>query len=219
MANAAQRIWSFLPRGIREPLAILLAVGVLGLVGSYTGAWDLYGPLALWPTQFWRGRVWQMVSYALLPFGPADLIFNALFFAVLGTRLVQGFRRRGFWLFCFVAMIGTAVVKLALTPFNRGVFVGIGGVVFAMFAAWYYLFSNEEVMLMGVWRMRMRTAILIIAGLIIMFGLFSPCGFWNALAILGGGATGWLYLALRTRWILQRPAQPLASERIRRLEL
>ena len=217
--KAAQRVWLFLPGGLREPLALFLITGVVALTGSYSHAFDLYAPLALWPTDFWRGRFWQVVTYPLLAAGPADLIFNAFLFAVLGTRLVQGLGQRQFWLFCFVAVAGTAVVKLALTPLDHRPLVGFGGIVFAMFAAWHRLFSNEEVMLMTVWRMRMRTAILIIAGLIIMFGLLSSCGLWNAVAVLCGGATGWLYLAAQERWRLRRGAQLSPSERISRLEL
>lgn len=213
------RVWAFLPRGLREPLALFLVAGIIALAGSYSHAWNLYAPLALWPADFWSGRIWQAVTYALLPAGPADLIFSGFLFAVLGTRLVHGFGRRQFWLFCFVAVVGTAVVKLALTPLNQGALVGIGGIIFAMFAAWCRLFPNEEVMLMAVWRVRMRTTILIIAGLIIMCGLLSSRGFWNALAVLGGGATGWLYLAAHERWLLRRGAQLLTLERISRLEL
>jgi membrane associated rhomboid family serine protease len=219
IVNAAHRVWSFLPCGIREPLALLLTGGLVALAGSFSGAWNLYGPLALWPAEFWRGRVWQAVTYPLLPFGPADLIFNGFLFAVLGTRLMQELGWRQFGLFCLVAIVGTAAVKLALTPFNHAALVGIGGVIYAMFAAWCRLFSNEDVMLMGVWRMSMRTAMMIIAGMSMIFGLLSPCGFWNQLAMLGGGATGWLYLAGQSRWLLRRGPQPLASERIRRLEL
>ena len=217
--STAHRVWSFLPRGIREPLALLLIVGLAGLAGGFSGAWDLYGPLSLWPNMFWHGRVWQALTYPLLPFGPVDLIFNGFLFAVLGTRLGQELGRRQFGLFCLVAVIGAAVVKLALTPFNHAALVGMGGVIYAMFAAWYRLFPNEEVMLMGIWRMSMRTAIMIFAGLSILFGLLSPCGFWNELAMLGGGATGWLFLVAQTRWLLQRSPQTVPSERMRRLEL
>jgi membrane associated rhomboid family serine protease len=217
--KSAKQVWRYLPCGLREPLLFLLIIGVVALAGSFTGTFDLYGPLALWPTEFWHGHVWQAATYALLPFGPADLIFNGFLFAVLGTRLVMGLGRRQFWLFCLVAVAGTAATKLALGLFNPRGLVGIGGVVFAMFAAWCRLFANEEVMMMATWRMRMRTAILIIAGLIIMFGLLSPCGFWNSLAILGGGATGWLYLAAQSYWRSRHGPQLLPSERISRLEL
>lgn len=217
--NAAHRVWSFLPRGVREPLALLLVAGVVALAGGYSGAFDLYAPLALWPGEFWRGRVWQALTYPLLPFGPVDLIFNSFLFAVLGTRLVREWGRRQFGLFCLVAIAGTAAAKIALTPFNRGALVGVGGIIFGMFAAWYRLFANEEVMLMGAWRMSMRTAIMIFAGMSVIFGMLSPCGFWNALAVLGGAATGWLYLEAQSRWLMRRPAQQLSSERIRRLEL
>ena len=213
------RVWSFLPRGLREPLALFLGTGIIALAGNYSRAWNLYAPLALWPADFWSGRVWQAVTYALLPAGPADLIFNSFFFVMLGIRLVHGCGRRQFWLFCLVAVVGTAAVKLALTPLDHKPLVGFGGVVFAMFAAWHRLFANEEVMLMAVWRMKMRTAILSVAGLIIMFGMLRSCGFWNAVAVLGGGATGWLYLAAQEHWRLSRRAQPLPSARISRLEL
>jgi membrane associated rhomboid family serine protease len=214
------RIWRFLPPGVREPLALVVAAGLVALAGAYSRAFDLYRPLALWPDDVWRGFVWQAATYALLPVGVADLIFNGFFFAMLGTRLVQIWTRRQFWWFCFAAVLGTALVKLALTPLNRAPLAGIGGVIFAMLAAWYRLFAHEEVMLMAAWRMRMRTAVLIIGGLNIIFGLLSPCGFWNALAILvGGSATGWLYLTVQSRWLMGRRARRLPEERISRLEL
>ena len=215
----SNRILTFLPRGVREPMGLLILTGTVGLAGSYSGKLDLYTTLALWPVDFWQGYVWQAMTYWLLPAGPADLIFNLFLFAVLGARLAPGMGRGQFWLYCLVGAIGTAAMKLAVTPFDHKPLVSFGGVVFALFAAWHRLFGNEEMMLMAVWRMRMRTAILIIAGLIIMFGLLSSCGFWNAAAVLGGGATGWLYLAAEERWRLRRRAQPLPSERISRLEL
>ncbi len=217
--NIAQRIWSFMPRGVREPLALLVIAGVVALAGRYSGAVDLYAPLALWPSEFWHGRVWQVVTYPLLPNGMLDLIFNGFFFVMLGARLVQVWGRRQFWLFCLVAVLGAATVKFALTPFNRTEMVGLGGVIFAMFVAWGRVLGNEEMMLMGVWRMKMRTAILLGAGLTILFSLLSPGRLWNTLPILGGGAVGWLYLAAQERWLRRRPAQQVASDRISRLEL
>lgn len=217
--NLARCVWSFLPRGVRGPLALLLGAGAIALAGNFLGAFNIYASLALWPRDFWRGHVWQAATYPLLPFGPADLIFNGFLFAILGTRLVQVWGRWQFWRFCLVGALGAAVVKLALSPLNRGGLVGIGGVIYAMLAAWYRLFANEDVCLMAVCQTRMKTAILVIAALNIIFGLLSPCGFWNALAILGGGATGWLYLAAQSRRVLRQTARQLPSERIRRLEL
>ena len=141
--NIVKRAWDYLPRGLRGPLLFLLITGIVGLAGSLTGTFDLYAPLALWPRKFWHGQVWRAATYALLPFGPADLIFNGFLFAVLGTRLVIGLGRRQFWVFCLVAMAGTAVTKLALGWFNPGGLVGIGGVVFAMFAAQSYWRSRR----------------------------------------------------------------------------
>jgi len=217
--KAARRIWSFLPRGVRGPLAVSLIMGVIALVGRTSGTFDSYASLALWPTEFWRGRIWQAVTYPLLPFGLADLLVNGFFFAMLGTRLVQVWGRWPFWRFCFVAVLGTAVVKLMLTPLNRGGLVGISGVIYAMLAAWYRLFANEEVCFMGVGQVRMKTAVFIIGASNIIFNLLCPCGFWNALATLGGAVTGWLYLAAQSHWALRQDAQTLPSQRISRLEL
>jgi membrane associated rhomboid family serine protease len=218
--NPTNRLGSFLPPGVREPLAATLVTGIVARAGADLRVFNLYPPFALWPGAFWRGSVWQAATYAWLPLGPADWIFNGFFFAMLGTRLVQVWGRRPFWWFCFAAVLGTAMVKLALTPLNRAPLAGIGGVIFAMLAAWYRLFAHEEVMLMTAWRMRMRAAVLTIGGLNIVFGLLSPCGFWNALAILiGGSATGWLYLTAQSRRAMSRRARRLPEERISRLEL
>jgi membrane associated rhomboid family serine protease len=217
--NSARRIWSLLPWGVREPLAVLLVVGVIALVGRISGKFDSYALLALWPTEFWRGHVWQAVTYPLVPFGLADLLVNGFFFAMLGARLVQTWGRWPFWRFCYVAALGTAAVKLMLSPLNGGGLVGISGIIYAMLAAWYRIFANEEVCLMGMGQMRMKTAVFIIGALNIVFSLLCPCGFWNALATLGGALTGWLYLAAQSRWALRQVAQPLPSQRISRLEL
>src|SRR5262249_25327984 len=114
------RIWSFLPSGVREPLAIFLIVGIAAIVGSFTGKLDLYTPFALWPDDVWYGRVWQMVTYVLLPGSPANLIFYGFLFVVLGTRLVQVLGTGRFWLFCLVGALGTAITKLALARLNSG---------------------------------------------------------------------------------------------------
>ncbi|HTS16073.1 MAG TPA: rhomboid family intramembrane serine protease [Verrucomicrobiae bacterium] len=217
--NSIKRAWNYLPVGVRGPVAVIILAGVVALAGVYSHRFDLYGPLALWPADFLRGQVWRALTYAWLPAGPADLIFNGFLVAILGTRLVAGLGRREFRLFCLVGLLGTAIFKLVLSPLSQGPMVGMAGVVFAMFAAWCRLFPTEEVMLMATWRMSMRSAILIVAGLIIMFGLLSSCGFWNAVAILGGGATGWLYLAAQSRWRMHHGPRVVPSERIRRLEL
>jgi len=217
--NAAQRIWLFLPRGVRGPLGMSLMVGVAALVGSYSRAFNLYTPLALWPGDVWRGRICEVVTYPLLPFGPADLIVNGFFFAMLGIRLVQVWGRWPFWRFCLIAALGSAVVKLMLSPFNQGGLVGISGIIYGMLVAWYRLFANEEVCLWGWGQMRMKTAVFIIGALNAVCGLLCPCGFWNELAALGGAVSGWLYLAARSRWALRQDAQPLPSQRISRLEL
>lgn len=217
--KAIRRIWSFLPWGVREPLAVSLVMGAIALAGSLTHTFDLYGPLVLWPAEFWRGRIWQAATYPLLPFGLADLLVNGFFFAMLGSRLVQVWGRWPFWRFCFVAVLGTAVVKLMLSPFNGGGLVGISGIIYAMLAAWYRLFANEEMCFMGVGQVRMKMAIFIIGALNIVFSLLCPCGFWNALATLGGAVTGWLYLSAQSHWALRQDAQTLPSQRISRLEL
>ncbi len=226
----SKRAWSSISLGLREPLIIFIITGIIALIGHYSKWYNVYDYLALWPPAVLQGHLWQLVTYAFVPGGPADLIFNLFLFALLGTRLVRGFGRGQFWLYCLIGALATALIKMAFSFVLLGLtvvgvkvpmtgMVGLSGVIFAQFAAWFHLFGNEEVMMMAVWRMRMRTAILITAGLIIMFSLCTWLTFLDGLAILGGGATGWLYLVAREQMRMRQPAQTVPTDRISRLEV
>lgn len=204
--------------GVRGLLFLLSASFLAAMIGRISDAFDLYAWFALHPPSFWRGQIWQAVTYAVLPARGLDFLLNGFMIAWLGVWLERSWTRRELWLYCLLAAAGTGLARVALTPSSPVLMVGSGGMVFGLLAAWARLFGHERVQLMGVWEMAVRWAALLLAAL--SLAIMLPCaGPLNAFIMLGGGLAGWLYLSLRSKTIRARRSQFTANERMNRLEL
>ena len=66
---------------------------------------------------------------------------------------------------------------------------------------------------MTVWKL------VLVAGAVGFLIMFSTAGLAAALIMAAGGLTGWVYLWLKHKLLMSRPASAVRSERISRLEL
>ncbi len=218
MKRAWSQFLSPLTLGVRWMLAALLVFYLAALAGRYTGAFDLYGWLALSPSDFWKGRIWPVVTYALLPARIFDFLFNGFMLAWLGVWLERVWSRGELWLYCLLCAAGAGLAKVVLMPHNPFLMVGTAAVVFGLVTAWARLFGHERVEFMCVWPMSVKLAALIIASLSLL--LMMPCaGPLNAFIMLCGGIVGWLYLSARFKLIRTQRSRVVANERIGRLEI
>ena len=216
--NPALRFLTALPPGVRALLVFLTVLGMAGAMGNFSKAYDLHAALALSPPAFWKGQVWQAVTYALLPAGIFDFLMNGFMLAVLGAWVERAWSRRGLWTYCLITAMGTGLAKAVLTPSSNDVLTGTGGVVLGLIAAWVRLCGNGRVQLLGVGEMPVRqTAALVAAATL---GLaFATAGLMNALVAFSGALVGWLYLSVRWKFNSSQRSRIVVNERVSRLEL
>ncbi|MBI2929710.1 MAG: rhomboid family intramembrane serine protease [Verrucomicrobia bacterium] len=218
MATPWQRWFALVSPGVRGLLALLTGAYLAAAVGRVTHTFELSAWLALSSPEFWGGRVWQVVTYALLPATIMDFLFNGLMIVWLGGWVERVWSRGELWLYCGICAVGAGLAKVLLTPASPDVMVGTTGVVMGLLAAVARLFGHERTMLMGAWETSVRTATLAIAAASLL--LMAPmAGLLNAAVMLSGGLTGWVYLSLRWKAIHAQRSRAVTSQRIGRLEL
>ena len=218
MRNAWQRFLAVLTPGVRVLLCLLAAVYLVAVIGRMIHAFDLYGWLALSGPDLWRGQVWRLVTYALLPAGIMDFVMNAIALVILGGLLERHWSRGQLWLYCLVVVAGAGAAKVLLQFSNPMPLTGAAPMMFGLLIAWGFLCGHEVINLvvfgqMTVWKLVLGAAV------ISLFIMVLTGGLGTALILAAGGLTGWLYLRLTHKWLMSRASRINRSERISRLEL
>ena len=90
--------------------------------------------------------------------------------------------------------------------------------ILGLLGAWDRLYQRERIILLGIGEMSVRQAAAIV-GMIEVLLLFFGSGWIVTLAMVFGGAVGWLYLFAVGKYALNRRSQVLDSARISRLEM
>ena len=199
-------------------LGVLAVAYLAEVIGRWSSAYDLSAWLAVSGPAFWKGRVWSVVTYVLLPAGIMDLLFNGMLIACLGPVIERAWSRGGLWSYCLITAAGAGLVKVVLQPSNPALLTGAGPVVFGLLAAWVRLYGQQEIRLGPIWQTTARRAALLLAAITFLLMAVSA-GLVQAVVTLSGGLVGWLYLSLRWKVNLARHSRPVASERMSRLEL
>jgi len=83
------RFLQSLTPGVRVVLGVLAAAYLAEAIGRWSSAYDLSAWLALSGPVFWKGRVWLLVTYGLLPAGILNLLFNGMMIACLAAILIM----------------------------------------------------------------------------------------------------------------------------------
>lgn len=201
-----------------------MVLGVLALaylaeaVGRWSSAYDLSAWLALKGPAFWKGRVWSVVTYVLIPAGIMDFLFNGMLIACVGPLIERAWSRGELWSYCLITAAGAGLVKVALQPSSPVLLTGTGPVVFGLLAAWARLYGGAEIRLGLIWQTTARRAALLLAAITFLM-MAANGGLINAVVTLSGGLVGWFYLSLRWKANLARRSRPVTSERMSRLEL
>jgi membrane associated rhomboid family serine protease len=218
MKTFFQKFFSSLPAGARL-LLFLYALGFpLALLGHYSHAFDLYRLLALLPPAVCKGEVWRCLTYAFLPNGIVDWVVSLFWLATLFSVLGQNWTSVEMLSFCVLSTLAAAALVVALKPAMEFGVVGCPAMIFGLLAAWYRLYGRERLILLGVGELSVRQAAILVALIEVLIFWFC-LGWFVTLAMLSGGAIGWLYLFIRGKTALNRRSQVLDSERIARLEL
>jgi membrane associated rhomboid family serine protease len=218
MRNFWQRLSASLTPGVRVLLGLLAAAYLAAVIGTMLHAYNLRGWLALSGPDLWRGQVWRLVTYALLPAGIMDFVMNSIALVILGGLLERHWSRGQLWLYCLVVVVGAGVAKVLLQSASPLPLTGAAPMMFGLLIAWGFLCGGEVINLlvfgpMTVWKLVLGAAVISLFILLLTAGLIAP------LILAAGGLTGWLYLWLKHKWLMSRPGRVTRSERISRLEL
>ena len=218
MRSFWQRFLVLLTPGVRMLLCLLVAAYLAAIIGNLVYAFNLSDWLALSGAKFWKGQLWRLVTYALLPAGIMDLVMNCLALVMLGEMLERHWSRTQLWLYCLVAVAGAGVTMVLLQFVTSTAVTGAAPMIFGLLVAWGFLSGREiiNVPVFGeitVWKLVICVAAVSLAVISLSMGLVS------ALILAAGGLTGWLYLWLKHKWLMSRPSHMAHSERISRLEL
>jgi membrane associated rhomboid family serine protease len=218
MRNFWQRFQASLTPGVRILLFLSAAAYLAAVAGRLVGAVDLNGCLALSGPKFWSGQIWRIVTYALLPAGILDFIFNGIALVVLGGFLERHWSRGELWLYWLVTVTGAGVAKVVLQFSNPLPLTGAAPMMVGLLAAWAFLCGRERIPLVPfgeitVWKL------VLFAGTLIVFVMYLTAGLVAATIMIAGGLTGLIFLRLRHKWMMNRAGSIAHSERITRLEL
>jgi membrane associated rhomboid family serine protease len=137
---------------------------------------------------------------------------------MLGGLLERHWSRGEFWRYCLVTAMGAGLAKVLLQFSNPLSLVGAAPVMFGLLIGWGFLCGHEIISLvpfgeLTVWKL------VLVAGTVSFLIMFFTAGPVTAIIMAAGGLTGWLYLWLKHKWLMSRPARAVPSERISRLEL
>jgi membrane associated rhomboid family serine protease len=218
MKSFWQRFWAALTPGVRILLGLLAAVYLAAVIGKWIHAFDLYDWLAVSGPKFRGGQIWRLVTYALLPLGRLDFLFNGLALILLGGQLERHWSRGELWLYCGVTAAGAGLAKVLLQFSSPMPLVGTTPMMFGLLIGWGFLCGRETLCIAPFGKMTVLQLVLV-AGAISFLMLFLTAGPVLAIIMATGGLTGWLYLWLRHKWLMSRTSRVAHSERINRLEL
>ena len=204
--------------GPRVLLGLLAAACLLAFIGNWLRVFDLYGWSALSGPKFWRGQVWRLVTYALLPAGILDFLMNGIALVMLGGVLERHWSRGELWLYCFVAAAGAGGAKVLLQISNPSPLVGAAPMMFGLLIGWGFLCGRQSLTIVPFGEMTVWKLVLVAGAISLLIMLFTA-GLVPTIIFAAGGLTGFVYLWLKHKWLMSRASRVAHSDRMSRLEL
>jgi len=209
---------SSLTAGPRLLLALFGLIFPLAMAGHYTHTFELYSWLAFSPGLVWKGQVWRLLTYAFLPGGIVDWVVSLFWLATLVCLLGRNWSGGELWIYCILSTVVPSLLLTVVRQPSAGAIGGNGAMILALLAAWDWLYGRERIILLGLGELSVRQAAFVVA-LVEVLILWFCLGWLITLAMIFGGATGWLYLFVRGKRGMDRHSKVLDSARIARLEL
>ncbi len=218
MKNLVRNYFTSLPWGMRLFMLVFVLGFPVAWIGLHAQLFDLEGWIALTPALVWKGQVWRVVTYAFLPASSLDWAIGLFWLATLVSVLGPNWTSRGFWGYCLLGALGGGLFILLLKPGMQSSVVGSASLIYALLVAWDWMYRHERLMLLGIGEISVRQAAILIA-IINSLVQFFCSGWFMMVAMWCGGLAGWLWLTVRTRWLMGKTPQQTRSERVSRLEL
>lgn len=169
-------------------LVVCVILFVLGVARTELGI-----RLALVPKLFWRGYLWQPLTYQFLHAGFLHLAFNSLVLWSFGPELEHRWGRAKFLRFFLICGVGGGIASAIGYLGSQYPVVGMSGSIFGLLAAHAALDPNRIVLLFF-FPVRIRDLVVYALAIGILSELFGSRGGIANWAHVGGAVTGYLYL-------------------------
>jgi membrane associated rhomboid family serine protease len=169
-------------------VAVFLVINIFRQV-----PWFLY--LGLVPSLvLTRFMFWQFVTYLFVHANLWHLVINMLMLWMFGQVIENTWGSKRFLFYYFFTGIGAGLCSV-IFAFNASYpVVGASGAIFGLLAAFAVMFPESVILLFLIFPMKMKHAVLVLAGINLLGALSNPGGGIAYVAHLGGGIFGWLYL-------------------------
>jgi membrane associated rhomboid family serine protease len=150
--------------------------------------------LGLAPAYFWRGYIWQPVTYMFLHGGIFHLFFNMLVLWMFGTTLESRWGPRRFLIFYFICGVGAGLLNAVVTPSSPIPIVGASGAIYGLLMAFAILFPNQLIYIWGIFPLRAKYFVIVIGLVEFMTAVSASQGGVAHFAHLGGMLFGLVYM-------------------------
>jgi membrane associated rhomboid family serine protease len=207
------------PGPVLRALLILPAAAFVLQGPLHLEAWAVLRPEEV----FLRGRLWQLLSYALLHQDLLHLLFNLLGIWTFGTELERLWGGRALAWFAALCAMGGGLAHAMLEPLVSGRDIGVvgaSGVVYGLLAAYGLLFRQRRLLFLGLIPVQAGVLALVFGALALFSGAAQSQDGVAHFAHLGGMAMGLILLgwgpamtALRRRRHRLRMGRHLARVR------
>ncbi|MBC97242.1 MAG: hypothetical protein CME63_05800 [Halobacteriovoraceae bacterium] len=169
--------------------------------------------LGLSSTGFFSGKIWTLLTYALIPHSLMSAIFDALIFWFIGSELESIWSTKRYGQFLLTTVIGAGVIFLGIgliffsgSSLASYPLTGPGGVAAAMCVVYGILFP-ERTMYFFVFPVKAKWFVAILVGISLYQGIFSPGGLL-AWAQLGAMLSGVLWMVGVAKHKFNLPKSP-----------
>jgi membrane associated rhomboid family serine protease len=141
--------WEFFPRitpAVKYLIVACSAIFVFQLL--FRPQW--FTLLGLTPFFFWRGSIWQPVTYMFLHGGIFHLLLNMFVLWMFGTALESTWGSKRFLKFYFICGIGAGILNAAVTPASPVPTIGASGAIYGLLMAFGILFPEQPIYIWGI---------------------------------------------------------------------
>ena len=164
---------------------------------------------------FAKFRLWQLATYMFLHLGLWHLVLNMLMLWFFAPAIERSWGRREFLFYYFFTGIGAGLCSF-ITAFRSSVpVIGASGAIFGILVAYALMFPETVILFFFIFPMKIKHAVLVLAGINLLGALSSPDAGIAYFAHLGGGLFGYLYL--KSEWIKRQITY--RSKRVSRQEI
>lgn len=148
----------------------------------------------LTPADFWRGHIWQVITYMFLHGGIFHLLFNMFVLWMFGSTLESIWGLRRFLTFYFICGTGAGLLNAVVTPGSQIPMVGSSGAIYGLLMAFGILFPNQLIYVWGIFPVKVKHFVIIIGVIEFLLAMSATQSGIAHFAHLGGMFFGLVYM-------------------------